>query len=225
MKPKILIIATDGFAKNIGHFMINTDYGKAIANAGGIPIVALSPKLTEEYFDLADGLLLTDGPEIHRGRYGKYYDPTEEFPLLNREREEMELKLCEMFSKSKKPILGIGRGMQMINVFFGGTLCDNMRDFSKHIKTVEDKTEFTYHNVIIDNQSYKVNSAHKSAVQNPGDNIIVTASAEDNTIEAIKHSSLPILGVQWHAEHESENDGISHKIFEDFISLCKEGSK
>jgi len=225
MKPKILIIATDGFAKNIGHFMINTDYGKSIANAGGIPIVALSPKLAEEYFDLADGLLLTDGPEIHRGRYGKYYAPTEEFPPFNREREEMELKLCEMFSKSKKPILGIGRGMQMINVFFGGTLCDNMEDSSKHIKTAEDKTEFTYHVITAYDKNYEVNSAHKSTIETLGEALIPVAYAEDKTIEAFKHSFLPVQGVQWHAEHESENDGISLKIFEDFISLCKEGSK
>ena len=46
MKPKILVIATDGYAKNIAHFMVNTDYGKAIAAAGGLPIVALTSKLT-----------------------------------------------------------------------------------------------------------------------------------------------------------------------------------
>jgi len=225
MKPKILIIATDGFAKNTAHFMVNTDYGKAIAAAGGLPIVALSPKLIDEYFSMADGLLLTDGPEIHRGRYGKFYRPEEKFPVLNREREEMELRLCEMFSKAKKPILGIGRGMQMINVFFGGTLCDNMKDTSKHVKVEENKMEFTHHTITVNEKSYTVNSAHKSAVLKLGENIVATACAEDKTIEAIKHSELPILGVQWHAEHKSENDGISTQIFDEFISLCKEGAE
>lgn len=223
MKPKILVIATDGYAKNNAHFMINTDYGRAIATAGGIPIVALNPKLTDEYFAMADGLLLTDGPEIHRGRYGKYYAPDEQFPVLNREREEMELKLCEMFAKSNKPILGIGRGMQIINVFFGGTLCDNMEKSSKHIQADEEKIKFTHHIVTLHNKNYTVNSAHNSSIQNLGENLTATAHTEDDTIEAIKHSRLPILGVQWHPEHESENDGISTQIFENFISLCKEG--
>ncbi len=225
MKPKILVIATDGFAKNIAHFMINTDYGKAIATAGGIPIVALTPKLIDEYFAMTDGLLLTDGPEIHRGRYGKFYTPDEQFPVLNREREEMELRLCEMFAKEKKPILGIGRGMQIINVFFGGTICDNMEDTSKHIQLNEEKTEFTHHVVTVHNKNYTVNSAHKSAILKLGENITATAYAEDETIEAIKHSDLPILGVQWHPEQMSENDGISTQIFEKFISLCKEGAE
>lgn len=223
MKPKILVVATEGYAKNIAHFMINTDYGRDIAAAGGIPIVALNPKLIDEYFAMADGLLLTDGPDIHRGRYGKLYTPDEQIPFLNREREEMELKLCEMFAKSKKPVLGIARGMQMINVFFGGTLCDNMEGNLKHIQINGNKMEFTHHTVTIHNKNYKVNSVHKSAIENLGEGIIATAYAEDKTIEAIKHPELPILGVQWHPEHESENDGISMQIFGDFISLCKEG--
>ncbi len=225
MKPKILVVASDGFAKNIAHFMVNTDYGKAIATAGGLPVVALHTNLTDAYFNMADGLLLTDGPEIHRGRYGEFYRPDEQLPVLNREREEMELKLCEMFAKAKKPILGIGRGMQIINVFFGGTLCDTIEGSAKHVKTEGSKTEFLHHTVTLGSKSYTVNSAHKSAVCNLGENITATAFAEDKTIEAIKHANLPVFGVQWHPEHESEDDGISTQIFESFISLCKEGLK
>ena len=225
MKPKILVIATDGYAKNAAHFMINTDYGKAVAAAGGLPLVALNPKLIDDYFEMADGLLLTDGPEVHRGRYGKFYKPTEVFPVLNREREEMELRLCEKFAKAKKPVLGIGRGMQIINVFFGGTLCDNIENAENHIKISENKKEFVYHNVTADGEVYRVNSVHRSAVKTIGQDLLVTAYSEDNTAEAIRHSGLPILGVQWHPEHESDNDGISKKIFESFIALCKEGLK
>ena len=225
MKPKILVVATDGYANNIAHFVVNTDYGRAIEYAGGIPIVALNPKLIDEYFAMSDGLLFIDGPDIHRGRYGKFYTPNEQIPFSNREREEMELKLCEVFVKSKKPVLGIARGMQMVNVFFGGTLCDNAEENSKHIKITENKTEFAYHTITMHNKNYKVNSAHKRVIENLGEGIVAIAYAEDNTIEAIKHSTLPILGVQWHPEHESENDGISTQIFEKFISLCKEGMK
>lgn len=125
MKPKILVVASEGYAKNIAHFMINTDYGEAVASSGGLPIVALSSKLTNEYFEIADALLLTDGCEIHRGRYGEYYSPDEPIPPLCQEREDMEFVLCEMFAKSSKPILGIGRGMKIVNVFFGGTLCES----------------------------------------------------------------------------------------------------
>ena len=122
MKPKILVIASEGYAKNIPHFMINTYYGKIVAEAGGLPLVALGTKLAREYAELADGLLLTDGPAIHRGKYGKIYHPDETVPPLSREREAMEFMLCELFTSMGKPIFGIGRGMQVLNVFFGGSL-------------------------------------------------------------------------------------------------------
>lgn len=226
MKPKILIVAEDGCANNTPHFMINRSYGQAVSKAGGLPLIALSPRLAEEYAQLADGLLLIDGPEIHRSRYGEIYQPTETFPPLQREREAMEWKLCQLFSESGKPILGIGRGMQMINVFFGGTL---RRDLSaEHISMDGNKTCFTQHAVFACPESkwlevgeFSVNSAHNQAIRELGNGIIASATARDGTVEACEHRDLPIFGAQWHPELLESGA----PIFRRFICLSKEGAK
>lgn len=124
MKPKILIIAEEGWAKNIQHFIVNLDYGKAISKVGGLPVVATSERSIDDYVKLADGLLLVDGPFVHVGAYGDYYKTTN-YPELHRRREIMEFALIEKMIKEGKPVLGVNRGMRLINVFFGGTLCDD----------------------------------------------------------------------------------------------------
>lgn len=127
MKPKILIVTEEGWEKNIQHFIANVDYGKAISSAGGLPVVAISERNIDDYLELADGLLLIDGPFIHVGSYGDYYK-TLNYPELHRRREIMEFALVEKMLKAGKPVLGVNRGMRVINVFFGGTLCDDEKE-------------------------------------------------------------------------------------------------
>ena len=124
MKPKILIIAEEGWAKNIQHFIVNLDYGKAISKAGGLPIVAISERNIDDYVSICDGVLFTDGPFVHVGAYGDYYK-NKNYPELHRRREIMEFAILDKMVKLGKPVLGVNRGMKLINVYFGGTLCDD----------------------------------------------------------------------------------------------------
>lgn len=225
-KPKILIIAEDGYAKNIPHFMINLSYGKGVSNAGGLPLVALNTRLAEDYAEMCDGLLLVDGPEIHRDRYKKFYHSTEALPDLSREREAMEWKLCELMTKKEKPIMGIGRGMQLLNVFFGGTLQGITENLDLHIAKEDNKTVFTEHTVSFTKESrffntgsISVNSAHHQAIKDLGEDIVAVATSYEGTIEACEHKTLPFFGVQWHPE--LLEDGKS--VFDKFIELCEEG--
>ena len=110
MKPKILIIGEDDFANNVPHFLISCEYGKAVSQAGGIPVVALDNMHPEDYVALSDGLLLTGGPDIHCGRYGEFYRNDSDFPYLSKTREFFELQICKLFLGAGKPVLGIGRG-------------------------------------------------------------------------------------------------------------------
>ena len=121
MKPKILIVPENGIAKNIYHYIVNLDYGNAVSKAGGLPFAAINPKLISEYANICDGLLLTDGPFIHRRRYGEiYYDSN--LPELDSKKEIIELELTKLMIKNNRPILGIRRGMNLLNAYFGGTL-------------------------------------------------------------------------------------------------------
>lgn len=124
MKPGILIVAGDGFDKNRPYFMINLHYGNAVARAGGLPIVGVHENCLDEYADLCDGLLLVDGPLLHVGSYGDYYRTTTDYPAISRQREILELSLFEGMMARQKPVLGINRGMHLINVALGGSLCE-----------------------------------------------------------------------------------------------------
>ena len=224
-KPKILIVAEDGYAKNIPHFMINLTYGKVISEVGGLPIVALNPRLAEEYAELSDGLLLIDGPEIHRDRYREYYRQTETLPQLSREREAMEWKLCELMTQMRKPIMGIGRGMQLLNVFFGGSLKNIFENLDMHITKEENKTVFAEHRVSIEKTSrffdvgdMTVNSAHHQAVKTLGEGMVAIAQAEDGLVEACEHKTVPAFGVQWHPELLESGKTLFHR----FIEACGE---
>ena len=205
--------------------MINLSYGKAISEAGGLPIVALNPRLAEEYAELSEGLLLIDGPEIHRDRYREYYRQTETLPQLSREREAMEWKLCELMTHMRKPIMGIGRGMQLLNVFFGGSLKDMSENLDMHITKEENKTVFAEHRVSIEKTSrffdvgdMTVNSAHHQAVKTLGEGMVAIAQAEDGLVEACEHKTVPAFGVQWHPELLESGKTLFHR----FREVCGE---
>lgn len=237
MKPKILIIGEDDFSNNIPHFLISCEYGKAISKAGGLPLVALDNMHPEDYVEICDGLLLTGGPDIHCGRYGEFYREDSEFPYLSINREILELQICKLFLEAGKPVFGIGRGMQILNIVLGGTL---YRDICKDVNSIHTgkvdikspKAHITYHNInvnkdtklskILKNEEC-VNSCHHQAIKELGENLVVCAFASDGFIEAIEHKHLKAFGVQWHPEHTDEKLGADNRVFDYFISLCKEG--
>ncbi|MBQ1249990.1 MAG: gamma-glutamyl-gamma-aminobutyrate hydrolase family protein, partial [Clostridia bacterium] len=122
MKPKILIVGEDGFAMDTGHYVLNLAYARAITEAGGLPLLAFDWNSTAEYLDLADGLFLTGGPDLLCYRWGEYYKDFSEMPPFSRTRDDLDFELCNRFLQAGKPILGVGRGCEVINVALGGTL-------------------------------------------------------------------------------------------------------
>lgn len=122
MKPKILIIADEGYKSNLCHYIVNSAYGEAISKAGGLPLVSLSESIISDYFELCDGIFITDGAFVHASSYGEYFYVDKELPELSRNREIMDFTLLELAVKNKKPVLSIGRGLNVINSYFGGKL-------------------------------------------------------------------------------------------------------
>lgn len=237
MKPKILIVGEDDFSNNVPHFLVSCEYGKAVSGAGGLPIVALDNMHPEAYVEITDGLLLTGGPDIHCGRYGEFYREESEFPYLSLSREVFEMRICKLFLDAGKPVFGIGRGMQMLNIVLGGTL---YRDISENTETIHTrkvdtkspKAHITYHTIRVNKDTKLakalqneglINSCHHQAIKALGENLIVSASAPDGCIEAIEHKYLKAFGVQWHPEHADEKLHADDRIFDYFISQCKEG--
>ena len=150
-------------------------------------------------------------------------------PNESKMRDALEFGLLEEAVKKCVPVLGICRGAQLINVFFGGTLFQDIKPF--YIETPELHTALPRQRVFIehDSQLYKVfqksfvqvNSLHFQSVNRLGKGLRVTATDENGIVEAVEHTQCPfVVGVQWHPEfllfHETQR-----RLFEDLVSRAR----
>lgn len=131
---------------------------------------------------------------------------------INDELDEIQWKLLKKAAAQGKPVLGICRGMQFINVYFGGTLIQDLPSSDQHAGT----TPETYHDIFTVQGTFmgdlypiftKVNTRHHQGVGSVGEMLLPTAvwtdEDDDMVLEAIQHRELPIYGVQWHPERMS----------------------
>ncbi|MCX7614705.1 MAG: gamma-glutamyl-gamma-aminobutyrate hydrolase family protein [Clostridiales bacterium] len=219
MTIRSVILVTTGTKinrKGTREYRISERYIEMLCRAGLEPLLTFTAE--ESLINLASGLLLTGGGDI---------DPTLfREPLLfdnldlDPSRDELELCLAKRFIQQKKPVFGICRGMQIINVALGGTL---WQDLPGQLHTYHDETKHPV-SVLEGTKLYKlfgksilVNSTHHQAVKKAADGMIVSAESDDGVIEAIEHQHLPIMGVQWHPEVKTEQMPDMLPLFLEFI--------
>ena len=177
-----------------------------------------------------DGLLLPGGADIEPSLYGR--EREEKCGKPNELRDKNEFGIFNAFVKTGKPILGICRGFQLINVVCGGTLYQDIADikncshsdFLKRAKPVHKitVTENTLLCKIFDKTEVGVNSLHHQAVEIVGENLTVSAVSEDGFVEGIELNNHPFcVAVQWHPEHMSKTDLLQQKLFNEFVKNCK----
>ena len=170
--------------KNIFLWGDKKKYGNYIAalhKAG----CAVCPSDNPAESHLCDGLLLPGGGDI----YG----------IL----DEAEYLLIQSFVDTKRPILGICRGMQALNVWFGGTLYGNISGHQLPQGDMIHSTRACDMMEMLLGKTPAVNSNHHQAVKQLGSKLRVIQWADDGIIEAVRHETLPISGVQWHPERQS----------------------
>ena len=217
-KPVICITSEHGSSppslNTVPMFYIDKRYGHAIASAGGVPITPLDINSEERYCEMSDALLLIGGHNIHPARYGTPFLRDELARHTNFFNDNMDFDLFAAFLAAGKPIFGIGRGMQLINVALGGTLFQDLLSLKKAIHW-GGVHEITIHEDTFLAQQFgtklMVNSRHQQAVDKIGDGLKVVATAADGIVEAVQHESKAIYGVQFHPEITYTPDSIEGK--------------
>ena len=176
-----------------------------------------------------DGLILCGGNDVNPARYGEEMDGATDIDFA---RDEAEIALIKAFLEAGKPIMGICRGHQLINVFFGGSLYQDMPETSLHRGENHADVVHTV-NALPDSilgelygETFAVNSTHHQAVKALGNGLRATATWNGQYVEAIEHTQYPIFGVQWHPErmcckHEREDTVCGADLFKRFIELCE----
>jgi putative glutamine amidotransferase len=190
-----------------------TLYPEAIERAGGVPVIVplLRPDAIATLLDRVDGVCLPGGPDVQPSVYGE--EPHPELGPTEPRVDAVELALVRAADRRDLPILGICRGMQLLNVARGGTLHQHLPDVvgeglqhrqPEHGSITTHHVETAPHSRLrstLGGPRLEVNSFHHQAVRTLGDDLTATAWAEDGTIEAIEDpSERLVLGVQWHAE-------------------------
>lgn len=217
--------------------LIANDYSDAVIRSGGIPIIIPISEDEEYIKDIAkkiDGLILSGGADMDPLLSGQRAD--EKTGRVSPQRDKQELLLLDYFYKNtKKPILGICRGMQVINVYFKGDLILDLPSSgylahsisnNERYNPIHDITiyEDTLLKEMIGDKKTNVNTIHHQAIGKLGEGLKVSAISQDGVIEAVETEDVRVrflFGTQWHPEMISIKDENHQRIFDYFINSAK----
>ncbi|MBT9253037.1 MAG: gamma-glutamyl-gamma-aminobutyrate hydrolase family protein [Brockia lithotrophica] len=207
-------------------------YARRIREAGGVPIALLPPESPEDAEDLAasavdrvDGLLLAGGYDVDPAYYGEA--PASGLGTVEPLRDTFEIALVRVFRRAGRPILGICRGAQVLNVALGGTLYQDIPGHNQSAPRPQAThpvflaAESRLFRIVGGIRELAVNSFHHQAVRTLALELVAVAYAPDGTIEAVEaREGAFLLGVQWHPEWLE--DEASRAIFRAFVSAVGE---
>ena len=187
----------------------NENYYAAVEACGAqaVPILTMEQleSIKRKDRDKVDGIVLPGGVDLNPALY---HEKNTDSRDINDALDRLELAVIEWAVEEKIPVLGICRGFQILNVYFGGSLIQNVERCDIHTWT---GTEDRVHSTMVEKDSFlyeiygaeeiMVNSAHHQAVKELGAGLkAVQFSREDGIMEAFHHAKLPIFAVQWHPE-------------------------
>ncbi|MDX6544575.1 MAG: putative glutamine amidotransferase [Gaiellales bacterium] len=199
--------------RNVDCVMVPAGYVRGVAAAGGVPLVIPPLEQAGDLVETLDGLLLTGGSDIDPALYGQ--KPHAETVGVVAHRDRAELELLRAALERDLPVLGVCRGLQLLNVLRGGTLVQHLAEvvpdgavhkgppgtFTRHPVQVEPGSRL--HGILGDRLD--VPSCHHQAPDRIGDGLVVTAQAPDGVVEAIELPQARFcVGVLWHPEEDLE---------------------
>jgi putative glutamine amidotransferase len=218
-------------------WVMSQRYIVTLTNAGAIPwmIPLVDEDTLRGVYEELDAVFLPGGADIDPHTYGKPPHPL--CDKTDRERDRVEVSLAKWALDENKPVLGVCRGMQLINIAAGGTLYQDLatekpnsikhdyfpfgtqnfsRDYLAHEVTVSEGTRLAE---VVGAGSVRVNSMHHQGIRELGSGLVATAEAPDGLIEALEgdNDDSFLVAVQWHPEALTDNDARTRKLFTDFI--------
>ena len=230
-RPIIGITCGEDFFENNVIQKVNHDYIQAIIQAHGIPVLLpiCDRETLLEQISVIDGLLVPGGNDINPLTYGE--DAHLYLGQSQLHKDLYEIDVIKEVSEMNKPIFGICRGLQLINVAFGGTLYQDLPHEYKNVTmhTQKEKPCYPIHFIEIEpysflskicHESTYVNSFHHQAIKDVAGDFLVVARTHDYVIEAIQHKHKKIYGVQFHPEKMVDNQEMK-KLFQFFVHECE----
>jgi len=215
-----------------------------IMSGGALPVMVPSPTGDtargdigfDDYAQWLDGLVLHGGSDVWPGSYGE--TPLQERWNGDRNRDEYEIALVRAFANAGKPVFGICRGLQLINVAFGGTLYQDIPTQRPQALVHRDAVAYDLHfhdlavepgsrldALLADQTSRKINSVHHQGVKDLATGFVVEARCPaDGMVEAIRHTGAAwVAAVQWHPEFHQPALGTldDAPILQDFLNAAR----
>lgn len=218
--PTPLIVIT------AGHKTPPEPYLHAVEQAGGRPQLVLPDGAPPTLPDDAAGLILAGGASVEPARYGSGIEPGVT-PTMDLPRDALEWAMLDQALERGLPVLGICRGLQVINVYYGGTLHQELSATSfDRIHRPDQGRAHLAHPVrahggrlerLLGSDERWVNSIHRQGVKRLGANLRATVFADDGLIEGVESPEGQVLAVQWHPEELVDHDPSAAALFTDLL--------
>jgi putative glutamine amidotransferase len=210
--------------------LLPRNYSDQVAAAGGVPVLLPPVPGIEAAVSRLDGLIISGGPDIEPGQYGQQAGPHTK--IVRPERDKAEIALFRAALDAGVPVLGICRGVQLMNVALGGTLIQHLPDAVGHDAHSPTPGTMAEHKVtvgaagsrssrssrsrlagILGEGAHVVPTHHHQGIDRLGTGLVPVAWAEDGTVEALELDGMFAIGVQWHPEG-GENPALFRALIE-----------
>ena len=226
----------EGDPKNRRRLELLSTVPDALSRAGALPVCGSEHGSAVETAERMDALFLTGGPDVDPVRFGE--EVLNDTVSVDAARDAYEIGLVRAFAEHGKPVFGVCRGMQVLNIALGGDIWQDLEEQKGllHIGGGPGNRERLWHPVTaaegswlfeLFGERFTVNSMHHQACRRLAAGFRVTCRAEDGIAEAIRHETMPWMGVQFHPEAMSyacrdERTPDFAPLFERFVRLVRE---
>jgi putative glutamine amidotransferase len=232
-KPEIAVVAyhlRPGRVSSwmVGGYGVPENYVDAVRRAGGRPSLILpgDDRSPAELLDRYDGLLLVGGGDVEPRRYGQQASDT--IYGVEEDRDAFEIDLLHEADARAMPTLCVCRGMQVLNVAFGGTLHQDLPGDDRFVAHgTPSGADELFHDVKLEPGSATATAAHADVVScsshhhqgvdEVGEGLLAAGWSDDGLVEVLERDRGWMLGVQWHPEDSAERDPAQQGLFDAFV--------